>query len=201
MEIDERSKYKSDLYCIYCGEDVDMDKEHSLECPIIKGIPEMVLGVKPIPGDHEWNLSLGRYAILYTITPNAPEGHRIGGHLSEKIRHRLVYEEIAFKVGRLQLSMIAKKKHKVFKWLEKKREEDIKSGLKHLRDFAKAWGFPESIVDELFEKEKVLLFNFSPEEKTPLFRNEETYELIYVPLKDLENARRAAGLTKSLTKI
>ncbi|NMX21780.1 hypothetical protein C5S30_04990 [ANME-1 cluster archaeon GoMg4] len=201
MKIDGNSKSKSNLYCIYCGEDVDMDKEHSLECPIIKGIPEMVMGMKAISGDHEWNLSLGRYAILYTITPNATEGHRIGGHLSEKIRRRLVHEEIAFNVRRLQLSMLAKKKHTVFKWLDKKRKRDIKSGLEHLRNFTKAWGFPESIVDELFEKEKVLLFNFSPEEKIPLFRNEETYELIYVPLKDLENARRAAGLTKSLTKI
>ncbi len=201
MEIDENSKSKSNLYCIYCGEDIDMDKEHSLECPIIKGIPEMVLGMKPILGDHEWNLSLGRYAILYTITPTAPEGHRIGGHLSEKIRRRLVHEEIAFNVRRLQLSILAKKKHKVFKWLDKKREGNIKSGLEHPRNFAKAWGFPESIVDELFEKEKVLLYNFGPEEEIPLFRNENTFELIYVSLKGLENKRRAAGLTKSLTKI
>ena len=108
MKIDENSKPKSDLYCIYCGEDID--KGHSLECPVIKGIPEMVLGMKPIPGDPEGNLRLGRYAILYIITPNAPEGHKIGGHLSEKIRRRLVYEEIAFNVRRLQLSILAKKK-------------------------------------------------------------------------------------------
>jgi len=197
MKIDGNSKSKSNLYCIYCGEDID--KGHSLQCPVIKGIPEMVCDMKPIPKDHEWNLSLGRYAILYTITPNAPEGHRIGGHLSEKIRRRLVYEEIAFNVRRLQLSMLAKKKHTVFKWLDKRRERDIKSGLEHSRNFTKAWGFPESIVDELFEKEKVILY--SPEEEIPLFRNEETSELTYVPLKDLENARRATGLTNSSTKI
>ena len=193
MKIDENSKSKSNLYCIYCGEDID--KGHSLECLVIKGIPEMVLGIKPIPRDHEGNLSLGRYAILYTITPNAPEGHRIGGHLSEKIRRRLVYEMIAFNVRRFPLPT----KHKVFKWLDKKRERDIKSALENLRNLIKSWGYHESIIDELFEKEKVLLY--SPEEEIPLFRNEETSELIYVPLKDLENTRRAAGLTKSLTKI
>jgi hypothetical protein len=103
MKNDEKSNSKTHLYCIYCGEDVDVDNQHSLECPIIKGIPKMVLGMTPILGDHEWNLSLGRSAILNVIVSNAPNGHRIGGHLSEQIRRRLVYEEIAFKARRLQL--------------------------------------------------------------------------------------------------
>jgi len=186
----------SQRYCIYCGQ--DQSNGHSAECPIVAGIPKAVWGLYPRRGDVEYNLSLGRFGILWTIN----KGHL--GPEDPKIRDRLVYESAAFRIRRTiwQQTEYESEKTKLSDgWLSRRRKRKLDRKLKELEKKIdeEREGFKESVdlkpgsklstksFDKLLHIEKVhvqwqmrLGFPLALS-LVPVFRDPETLELIYLP--------------------
>ena len=118
----------AELYCIYCGQ--DQSEGHSVECPLVAGIPKAAWGVYPRRGDVEYNLSLGRMGILWKVGPNGlvvPE--------DPKIWDRLVYENTAFHIRRIMWQHMEYESEKTKLsdgWLSRRRKRTLDRKLKEL---------------------------------------------------------------------
>jgi len=170
-------------YCIYCGQ--ESENGHAKECPVIGGAPPKVLGFERIKGDVEYNLMLGRFAILFTI--RRLENKLISGPLDVNIRNRLVYEQIAFLIRRKHIKSEQleheSKLNSCIGYSHKIKLKGIDTEIKELKKFAKHFLFPISKVDEILKSEENMI-SYSPDKKqAPVYRDSQTKELICLPIK------------------
>ncbi|MDD5650936.1 MAG: hypothetical protein PHF86_11055 [Candidatus Nanoarchaeia archaeon] len=167
-------KENNKLYCIYCGQ--DEDKGHYDNCPIIKGTPYMVLGVKQRENDKEFNLNLGRMAQLFSL------GEQIGTG-NEKRNQRLAYEFVAFKIRRIMPALNevqTKSKNKILGMFARKKLKELNRQIDEIYELAKSYNISKKEVDEIWEQ-KILLM--STKEMIPAYREIKTKKLIYLPLQ------------------
>ena len=134
-------------YCTYCGYE---QKTHSDRCPLVAGIPKGVAGFQPKNNDIEYNLNLERMSFLMTISNKGV------GPQNKTIRERLVYEQIAFQIRRRKMTKLDKDVEKI-------------------KEFAKAWDFSISKLNQIIKSEKIMLSNYSGKEQTPIVRDSETH--------------------------
>ena len=131
----------AEIYCIYCGQ--GKSEGHSVECPIIAGIPKASWGVYPRRGDVEYNLMLGRMGILMKVGPygqddDKPEHAnmlRIVMPEDPKIWDRLIYEHTAFYIRRIMLQRMDYESEKTKLsdgWLSGRRRRTLDRKLKEL---------------------------------------------------------------------
>ena len=169
-------------YCIYCGQ--DHKEGHSKSCPLVSGIPKYVLGVRSPEGDIENKLRFGRISILSTLRVTE-KGLIDFGPQNDKIRDRLVYEEIAFMIRGVlyQYADISNKKGLIHNWLNKQKIKKIQKNMELIKEYAEMWGFPIEKIDDMMESEKIMLANYSGKEQIPVFRDFETHRLIWLPVE------------------
>jgi hypothetical protein len=154
------------LYCIYCGE--EEKNGHYEKCPIVDGIPEAIMGLKPIKGDHEYNLNLGRIAVQWYYMQSK----------SKKIKmllKRIDYELIAMSVRHYLLKHgLSESKGILKKWKNWKKDK----AYDELIERAKEFDISTTQLTKMFNQ-KLLLANHSSFTSVPVYRNDETKELIY----------------------
>lgn len=175
-------------YCIYCAQ--DYKKGHSKSCPLVSGIPEYVVGIRSPEGDIENKLSFGRMVILsvFTFTKGtATQEPKIDiGPQDEKIRNRLVYEQIAFCIREIlyhQYTDFSNKKGFIHDWLNKQKIKKQQNRMNIIKEFAELWDFPIEKINDMMGSERIMLANWSGKEEIPVFRDSETHRLIYLPVR------------------
>lgn len=170
----KRFSNSKNLYCIYCGQ--DENEEHLDNCPIIRGIPKGVRGINPLENDMEYNLNLGRYAVLTSATS---KGFGTGNIRNNK---RLAFELIAFNIRRILPNLMESKNSKdkfLIGWHHKNKINKIEKLLQSLRELAEYHNLDKDIIEKLMKEEKILIANYSDTDRIPLYRNEKTKQLIY----------------------
>jgi hypothetical protein len=199
----------TELYCIYCGQ--DQSEGHSVECPLVAGIPKAAFGIYPRPGDVEYNLSLGRMSILWKI--DLRKGEFVMPE-DPKVWDRLVYEDTAFNIRRSIQKHIEYESEKTKLsdgWLSRRRKRKLDQKLKEEeKKIEKAREFFKEVLDlnkaplgsklsmksfdQILQTEKVrVTWNVQPDVRgkssvsylhtAPVFRNSETLELIYAKVE------------------
>lgn len=168
-------------YCIYCGE--EHKKGHSKSCPLISGIPKGVYGIGPREEDIEYNLSLGRMGILGAFWNH--KGKIVVGPQDKTIKYRLVYEQIAFQIRRIKSHQLhhSSKSESLLGFYHRNKLKKLDKDFDKIKEFAKAYDFPISEVEEIDNSEKIMLANYSGKEQIPAYRDSETKQLIYMPVE------------------
>lgn len=168
------------VYCIYCGQDKDLD--HHVDCPIVTGIPEMVMGIPSRQNDIEFNLHLGGQKQLATIRKTKENNITMGTGDPERDK-RIITEFISFKIRRL-IPVIDKISHRSksrFAWLAKRKAKNLDRQVQDLYKFAETQGIPKEKVDAMWTQ-KILLADYSGKKHIPAYRDTETDRLIYIEI-------------------
>ena len=163
-------------YCTYCGYE---QKTHSDRCPLVAGIPKGVAGFQPKNNDIEYNLNLERMSFLMTISNKGV------GPENKTIRERLVYEQIAFQIRRIKSQQLyhSSKSDSFLGFFHRRKMTKLDKDVEKIKEFAKAWDFSISKLDQIIKSEKIMLSNYSGKEQIPIVRDSETHNLVYTPIE------------------
>lgn len=159
-------------YCIWCGE--DLEKGHDERCPLVHGIQTkngyITYGFKAKPDDPEWNLHLGRLAILFSIGAG-PYEKTTFGPLDQEVKMRLAHEQFSFSLYRANTELFHVENQNRLKRffagrkinkLEKDRVElkeyalELLDSVKLPKERKKYW---RKKIEEVYSRGRVLLYS------------------------------------------